>query len=207
MELRFQHSFLKNCILKKCLLISTLATLLCSTVVVEAKDKRLDINNEVFELGITVGALAIQDFNTEPSLGINATFNASEDFFLQLSYLFADASRSSFEASQGQFFEGSDRTFSHYSVLLGYNIFQGEIYPKDGKSTLTALYVVGGVGNVDFGGENNFSTIFGVGYKLGLTRRINLRLDFRSLVYESNLVAEGETSYNNQLTVGVGYLF
>ncbi|WP_096084786.1 outer membrane beta-barrel domain-containing protein [Agaribacterium haliotis] len=183
-----------------------LLSLLPFAATVEAEQKRPDLDNELFEFGIDAGLLAIQDFNTEIGLGFNATFHGSEDFFIQFNYLAAEASYSAFENSQGAYFEGGDRDFIHYDLLLGYNLLAGELYVSEANSTLSNLYIVGGVGNISFGGEESFSATAGIGYKLGLSRRLNLRLDFRDHIYQSNLIAEDSTSHNMQFTLGVGYL-
>lgn len=192
MESRFQHFIL--------VFLASMALPVC------ADNARLDLDSEVFELGASSGVLAIQDFNSEWSFGFDATFHASEDFFLQLNYLEAEASLSSFENSQGRYFSGSDRVFSHYNLLLGYNLFQGEFYPSEGNSTLSTFYGVAGVGNISFGGEESFSSVIGLGYKLGLSRRFNLRVDFRDYIYESNLIVDNATAHNTHFTLGFGFL-
>lgn len=198
MEFRFHHVFLKLG-----LFFGTLPAIANEN----AYQTGLKLNQEVFEIGTSAGVLAIQDFNAELSLGLNTTFHASEDFFLQLNYLQADASLSAFESSQDLPYISNNRTFSHYDLLLGYNLMLGELYPKKGKTTLSRLYIVAGVGNVSFGAEKRFATTLGVGYKLDITRRWNVRVDFRDYVYRSNLTrAQTYTSHNTEFSIGIGYL-
>ena len=45
------------------------------------------LNNEFFDVGISTGILNIEDFNSELVTGINATFNANEDYFIQFNYI------------------------------------------------------------------------------------------------------------------------
>ena len=174
-----------------------------------ADDKRLSLDNEYFEFGVSSGILNIQDFGSEFSLGLQTTFTASESFFLQFNYLQAEASLSSYENSQGQYFSDDDRDFVHYDVLLGYNIFQGEIFLGEGVSTLSSLYSVIGVGHNSFGGEDELAYTIGMGYKVGLSRKVNLRFDFRDYIYESTLLLGNEayTVHNTHFTVGISYLW
>lgn len=166
------------------------------------------INNEVFELGVVLGWLNIADFNSEASLGLVATFKASEDFFIQYNYLQAEAGPSSYEKSQGRLFDGKDRTFRHYDLLLGYNLFQGEFFPTAANARLSALYLVGGVGDTQFGGESSFTYTAGIGYQVALTRRFILRMDYRTYIYTSNLISdEDQTVYTTQLSSGLSFLF
>ncbi|MEX1033373.1 MAG: outer membrane beta-barrel domain-containing protein [Cellvibrionaceae bacterium] len=167
-----------------------------------------DLNSEVFELGLFAGVLNIGDFASEWVVGVSGTFHASEDFFLQYNYLQTDADLSSFEESQGSFFSGDDRNFAHYDLLVGYNIFQGEMYPDQGVANLSALYLVGGVGDTQFGDEESFTYTVGAGYRVAFARRYILHVDYRNYIYESSLIrGEEKFTQNSQFSVGVNYLF
>ena len=165
------------------------------------------IDNELFDIGIQVGLINIEDFGSEIVLGTSATFKASEDFFLQFNFLRTDADYSSYERSQGAYFDGADRNFEHYDLLLGYNLFQAEFLADSGAANLAALYVVGGVGNTSFGGEASFTYTAGVGYQVVFARTFVLRLDYRDLIYTSNLINENKTTHNGVITAGVSFLF
>lgn len=210
MENRFQHIFLNLKLALVCLL------LIASHAWAQDEQKPSSdnqnepetINNEIFELGIAVGVINIADFNGEFTTGVSATFRASEDFFLQYNLLQAEASASAYERSQGKLFDGGDRTFLHYDLLVGYNIFQGEFFPSGPKARLAALYLVGGVGDTQFGGEGSFTYTVGVGYQIALTRRLILRVDYRNYLYTSNLIADENKSVNStQFSSGLSFLF
>ncbi|MGB3611511.1 MAG: outer membrane beta-barrel domain-containing protein [Cellvibrio sp.] len=167
-----------------------------------------NINNEVFELGIFAGIINIEDFGSEFAPGISATFRASEDFFIQYNYLQADVSPSSYEKNQGKLFDGDDRTFRHYDLLIGYNLFQGEFFPSPPKANLSSLYLVAGVGDTEFGGESSLTYTLGIGYQLSLTRRFALQFDFRDYIYQSTLVSDEKRSVGAaQISSGVKFLF
>lgn len=199
MECRFQHILLKS------LAMSLGLMGLQSAVFAE----KLDLDNEYFEFGVSSGFINIQDFRSEPSLGLHATFTGSQNLFVQFNYITAEASLSSFEESQGAYFTGDDRDYIHYDILLGYKIFQGEIFWDDNQASLSSLYAVVGVGNNTFGGEEVLSQTLGLGYKIGLTRKINLNLDYRSYTYESSILTGDESKryYNGHFIIGIGYLW
>lgn len=208
MENRFQYIFL---VLKLSLLAALIPVSAASAETAQspsASHSNTPIKSEVFELGAAVGLINISDFNSEITTGISATFKASEDFFLQYNYFQARASSSAYEKSQGRLFDGSDRTFRHYDLLLGYNIFQGEFFPMGSKARLSALHLVGGVGDTTFGGEDSFTYTLGVGYQVAITRRFILRIDYRSYSYTSNLISdEDKTVTSSQLSSGLSFLF
>lgn len=197
MESRFQY-----------ILLSLLFIVGVAFMAEEASAKgKLDVNNENFEFYINTGVLSIQDFNSEFSLGIGATFNATEDFFLQYNYFQATASQTPYEILRQPYFSGGDRVFSHYDLLLGYNIFQGEVFLGKSNAQLSTLYVVLGVGDTSFGGENSFTSVWGLGYKVGITGKINVSVDFRDYAFKSTLNSVQQSTHNTHFTLGVGYLW
>jgi outer membrane beta-barrel protein len=206
MDHRFQHIFLAT----KSITLAAIC-LLSSSLFGAEKDSdsngMSDINNEVFELGVFVGIVNIEDFSSEIAPGISATFRASEDYFIQYNFLTTDVSLSSYEKSQGSF-TSSDRSFVHYDLLVGYNFFQGEFFTSGTKAGLSTLYLVAGVGNTKFGGESNFTYTIGAGYEVALTRHLSINFDFRDYIYESNLIYTNETAVNStQISAGVKYSF
>jgi len=164
------------------------------------------VNREFFELGVNAGVLNIEDFGSEYSLGANLLFHATEDFFLQFNYLQADTGLSSFEQSQGKLFDDEDRTFSHFDLLVGYRLFQAEFFPREGVAKISSLYLVGGVGDTDFGGEAAFTYTFGAGYEIGISRSFILRFDYRHYMYRSNLLGKDKETHNGGFMVGINYL-
>ncbi len=164
------------------------------------------IDTEFFELGVTAGMVTIEDFTTEFSYGVSGTFKTTEDFFLQFNGLTSDFTLSSVEESaQGPY--SGDRTYRHWNLLLGYNVFQGEVFRGD-YAGLASLYVVGGVGDTEFLDESNFTYVYGVGYHMAVSRRYTVRLDYRQTVYDSAVVDQQEnTTTNAQLSIGFGWLF
>jgi outer membrane beta-barrel protein len=208
MDLRFQHVLLTT----KAITLTALC-LLSSSVFSAEKDSdsngMSNINNEVFELGVFAGIVNIEDFTSELAPGLSATFRASEDYFIQYNYLQADASLSSFEKNRaGAVLGGPNKTFVHYDLLVGYNLFRGEFFTSSTKAGLSALYLFAGVGNSEFGGESNFTYTLGVGYEVAFSRHFALHFDFRNYIYESSLVLDKEQSVNaTQILTGIKYSF
>lgn len=204
MENRFQYLLLITKIALASLLILTGYACAESS----SSNKASDLNSEVFELGVAVGVINIADFTSEWTTGLSANFKATEDLFLQYNVFQAKASPSAYENNQGNLFDGSDRTFLHYDLLIGYNLFQGEFSPSDSGANLSSLYLVGGVGDTDFGGENRFTYTVGVGYQVALTRRLIARFDYRGYIYKSNLITdEDQTVTTTQMSSGLSFLF
>jgi len=203
-ETRFQYIFLTALLL--------FGEFISPAVIAQDTDRKqkLKVNSELFDIGVVAGVISIEDFPSEFVIGANITFKASEDFFLQYNYIQSDVSESSFEKNPAfTTLDLNGRTFEHYDLIVGYNLFQGEFYASEDTAHLSSLYVVAGIGDTDFGGEENFTYTLGLGYQIEFFRKMLVRFDYRDYIYRTSLVvgSEEDTVHNTQITVGVGYLF
>ena len=220
MDIRFQFILLNA----KAVILFTALLLASVSYADEASDidlsneaDSLNINNEIFELGIFGGIINIENFTSEFAQGISATFRASEDYFIQYNFLQADVALTAIESSS--FIEGTqipalkydlgkDRKFTHYDLLVGYNLFQGEFFPSSSKANLSTLYVIAGVGNTEFGRESSMTYTVGIGYQIALNRRFGLHIDFRDYIYRSGLVTEKSNTVSvTQISTGIKFSF
>lgn len=204
MENRLQHIFL----------ICTFFFIACfsvSTTYAQSADfTGTDVDSEFLELGLNVGIVNIEDFPSEFTTGLNLTFRASEDYFLQLNLVSAsDVALSSVEKAQGSFDTGSDRDWLHYDMLVGFNFFQGEFFTANSNANLSTLYIVGGIGETEFGDESNFTYTYGMGYKVAFNRRFIVTVDIRDYLYKSSLInpQNEATTTNTHVALGLNYLF
>lgn len=167
-----------------------------------------DIDSEFLELGANIGYINIEDFPSTLAYGFKMQFRASEDAFLQLDLVLApDVDLSSAEKSQGAFFSGGDRDYLYYGVLVGYNLFQGEFFTSRSTANLSSFYIVGGVGETEFGNESSNTYNFGLGYKVAFGRNYIMNIDMRQYIYESSLIAENDLTSSTHVSFGFNYLF
>ncbi|MDX1817212.1 MAG: outer membrane beta-barrel domain-containing protein [Marinobacter sp.] len=169
-----------------------------------------DIDSEFFEVGAFAGMLSIDNFSSEPLYGVSAAFHATEDFFLQFNYGRSEAGLTSFEELSGsnvRLLTDNDRTYSYYDFLLGYNIFPGEIFFSDSLTFNSAFYLVGGVGNTEFGGESNFTTTLGTGFRIVLLDWLTVHVDFRDHMFNTDLIRESQLTHNIELSSGITVFF
>lgn len=169
-----------------------------------------DLDTEFFEVGAFAGMLSIDNFSTEPVYGVSAAFHATEDFFLQFNYGMSEAGLTSFEELSGsnvRLLTDDDRDYSYYDFLVGYNIFPGEIFFNDSLTFNSAFYLVGGVGNTEFGGESNFTTVLGTGFRIVLLDWLTVHVDFRDHMFNSDLIRESQLTHNIELSSGFTLFF
>ncbi len=207
MENRLQHVLLA---LGKSALLPLFLTLSAASVAEQqsnADEKGAGIDTEFFELGAFIGIINIEDFASEPVVGIRSSFHATEDIFLQFNFGSAEVSRSSYEKNAVDLVDSSDRDYRYVDLLLGYNLFPGEVFPSSARSALSAFHLVAGLGHTEFGGEENFTYIFGAGYRISVSDRLLWHVDLRDHLYKTNLIQKNETVHNIDLTTGLTYLF
>jgi len=172
--------------------------------------KEADIDDEIFGLGVYAGVLNIDNFGSEALYGISAMFHATEDFFLQANYAKSRAGKTSFEELSGEdvnLLTSSERDYTTYDLLLGYNIFPGEVFMTSKLTFNSDFYLVGGVGNTKFGGEDNFTTTLGTGYRIVLRDWLTWQIDFRDHIFNSDLINSNQTTHNIELSTGVTFFY
>ena len=169
-----------------------------------------DIDDEIFGIGAYAGVLSIDNFGTEPVYGVRALFHATEDLFLQFDYGVSRAGKTTFEELSGDnvsLLSSSDRDYTYYNVLLGYNIFPGEVFMTSKLTFNSDFYLVGGVGNTRFGGEDNFTTTLGTGYRIVLRDWLTWNIDFRDHIFNSDIIKSNQTTHNIELSTGVSFFY
>lgn len=168
------------------------------------------IDDESFEVGVYAGILNIDNFGSEPVYGVNASYHATEDFFLQVNYAISKAGNTSFEDLSGEnvrLLTDSERDYTYYNAMLGYNIFPGEVFMTSSLTFNSAFYLAAGVGNTEFGGEDNFTTTLGAGYRIVLRDWLTWHIDFRDHIFNSDIINEDETTHNIELSTGITLFF
>lgn len=167
----------------------------------EIKVAKIDASN--IELGGYYGSLSIEDFGTNAIWGVNVAYHVTEDIFFQGGYGRSKAGKTSYETLGGnvQLLTPRQRRFTYYDLSLGYNIFPGEVY-VGGLAMNSALYVLGGIGSVNFAGDQRFSLNFGAGYRLLPTDWLAIHIDVQDRVFQSDLL--GSDKLVNNLSAGIG---
>lgn len=161
------------------------------------------------ELGGYYGELSIQDFGAQPVAGLRLDYHVTEDFFFEAAYGRAKAGLTSFEQLSGgaQLLSDAERRFTYYNLSLGYNFLPGEVFIGHSLAMTSALYMIGGIGSIDFAGQQNFSVNFGAGFRVLPTDWLSLHIDVQDLVFESNITGTDQLKNNLQATIGASVFF
>jgi outer membrane beta-barrel protein len=167
------------------------------------------IRSKNIELGAYYGELSIQDFGAQPVAGVRFDYHISEDLFAEATYGRAKGGRTSFEELSGnvQLLSDAERRFTYYNLSLGYNLLPGEVFIGRNLAMTSALYMIGGIGDVTFAGEHNFAVNFGAGFRVLPTDWLALHIDVQDLVFKSNDIGFYQLKNNLQATIGATVFF
>jgi outer membrane beta-barrel protein len=167
------------------------------------------ISAKDIELGAYYGELSIQDFGAQPVEGGRLDYHISEDLFVEATYGRAKGGRTSYELLSGnvQLLSDAERRFTYYNLSLGYNLLPGEVFIGRNLAMTSALYMIGGIGNVQFAGDQNFAVNFGAGFRVLPTDWLALHIDVQDIVFKSNDIGIYQLKNNLQATIGATVFF
>jgi outer membrane beta-barrel protein len=176
---------------------------------VERRDIKVPtIHSSNVELGGYYGEISIQDFGAQPVAGLRLDYHISEDFFAEATYGRAKGGYTSFETlSNVQLLSDAERRFTYYNLSLGYNLLPGEVFIGRNLAMTSTFYLLGGMGSVQFAGDQNFTVNFGAGFLVLPTDWLAVHIDVQDLVFKSDVTGVEELKNNLQATIGATVFF
>ena len=174
---------------------------------IEFEESKIDIGD--FEIIPAIGFLSIEDFGVNLVLNVKLEYHVSEDLFLGFELGRSKAGQSSYEVLSGgaPLISDDDRTLNYYLFNIGYNILPGETYVSDTLTYNNALYVIGGMGSVDFAGDTRLAITLGVGYRLMLFDFSSVYFEWRDHAFSTDVLGESKVTNNIEMTLGYSFYF
>ncbi len=171
--------------------------------------RRTRIDTEDFELGAYVGMLSIEDFESNVVYGARLAYHLTEDFFLEATVGQSRAGRTSYENLSGSadLLTDSERDYTYYALSLGWNALPGEIFLGENRAYNTSFYLVAGIGNTTFAGDDRFTVSGGFGYRILPADWIAVHFDVRDHVYDIDLLGEKKIVNNLEAHLGLSIFF
>lgn len=163
------------------------------------------IDSYDIELAIYGGLLAIENFDTNPVIGLKIGYHISEDFFVQASFGRSEVGETSFEKLSGgaPLLSSSERQVEYYLVSLGFNLFPGEAFFTDSTTFNTVFYISGGVGNTRFAGDDRYTMAFAAGHRTIFADGFSLDIEMRDLIFEMDIFGTQDITNNLEFTVSL----
>jgi outer membrane beta-barrel protein len=165
------------------------------------------IDRENFEVGVFGGVVNVEDFNANPSYGVRFAYHISEDFFTEAMVGQTTVSRNAAERFFNFDLARGERQFTYYDLSFGYNILPGEVFIGRKRAYNSALYVTTGVGSTRFAGDDEFTLVLGVGYRMLVSDWLALHLDVRDHAYRSSLLGQEKVVHNLEANIGMTVFF
>ncbi len=171
--------------------------------------KEDDLDRQNFEMGIFYGLLSIEDFGSNPVVGITFAYHITEDFFVEAAYGMSKTEKTSYELLSGgvELLTDDERDLSYYNISLGYNFLPGQIYFSDKWTFNTHFYLIAGAGNTDFAAKDYFTTNIGAGLRFYTTDWLALDLSMRGHSFKHELFGESKTITNLESRLGLSLFF
>ena len=178
----------------------------------EVQRRKIKINridSEDVEVGGYYGIVSIEDFGTNPLVGVRAAYHVTENLFFEANVGRATAGKTSAETIGGQIviLNNNERRFTQYSLSLGYNLLPGEVYIGRNLAMNSALYVIGGIGATKFGGDQRFTVNFGAGYRVLPTDWLAIHIGVQDHVFQSDILGASKLTNNIAAHLGVTAFF
>lgn len=170
--------------------------------------KEAKIDTEDFEVGVYAGAMSVEDFGVNAVYGARLAYHVTEDIFTELTVGTTKTSETSFELLNGniQLLTDDERNFTYYDISLGYNLFTGESF--FGKRAFNSdVYVLGGIGNTHFAGDDNFTWSIGAGYRFLPNDWLAVDIRVKDHIFSSDILGVGKTTHNIEVVGGLSIFF
>lgn len=165
------------------------------------------IDTENFEVGVYIAAMNFEDFNTQPVKGLSLAYHVTEDVFLSANYGSTEVHDSSFRRLGTPVFREEKEDAYYYSLSVGMNILPGEIFVLDKYAIGSAFYLLAGVGNVKFAGDDKFTLNVGAGIRFLPTDWVSIKLEARDFIFDNDVLGEKELKHNFEFRLGASVYF
>ena len=177
--------------------------------VARRKIKTPRIDNENWELGVGLGFMTIEDFGTSSTYAAQLNYHVTEDFFFRIDAGQSTAGETSFETLGGdiELLTGDERRFTYYSLSLGYNFLPGEVFLGRNLAMNSGFYLMGGIGSVDFAGDNHLAINLGAGYRVLPTDWLAIHIGVMDRVFDSDLLGENKVTNNIETLLSATVFF
>lgn len=167
------------------------------------------IDSEDFEISIFSGMLSIEDFGVNSVTGFKIAYHISEDYFVQAALGESTASETSFEVLSGgaPLLSDDERNLEFYQVNFGYNLFPGEAFLSKSTTLNNAFYIIAGLGNTDFAGDERHTVNYGFGYRILFFDAFSFNVDLRDHLFDMDVFGEKVATHNIEYSLALGWYF
>lgn len=166
------------------------------------------IDTEKYELGAYLGLISIEDFNTNPVTGLSFTYHINGKFIAQANYGQSRVDRAAFEeVNGGNFLADDDYDFTYVNLLAGYDLLDGRSFLGKRHKFNSAIYLLAGVADVSFAGNDSTGLVLGASYRAVITDWLTVNLDVHDTMVDIEFLDGSKKTNNTEMFIGVNALF
>lgn len=171
------------------------------------EESKIDSDN--IEIISSLGILSIEDFGVNPVISFQLTYRITEGFFVGAEYGFSRASETSIEKllPGTSLLSDDEKDLNYYLLNIGYDVFPGETFATGNTTFNSAFYVIGGLGNTQFAGADNFTYSMGFGYRIVVLDYLTTYVDVRDHAFSLDLFGDKKLTHNLAIKFGIGFYF
>ena len=173
----------------------------------EFDESKIDADD--FEITFFTGLLSIEDFGVNSVSGVKLAYHVNESVFIQVEAGESDAGETSFELLNGgaPLLSDDERALEYYQFNVGYNVFPGETFVTDETTLNNAFYLIAGIGDTDFAGDERYTINYGFGYRVIFLDSMSFSADVRDFVFDMDVFGEEEETHNIAYTFALSLYF
>jgi len=173
----------------------------------EVLDDLLD--NENFEIGLQVGFISIEDFESSLWASGHLTYHINEYFYTKALYGTATAGETSFEklANVPPLLTDEQRKFNYYGLSIGYNLMPGEVFLSKNLAFNSVFSIELGGGSTEFTGDDKFTVNVVANYRIFLNDWITWDIAMSDYIFNTRVTGSDKTTHNLNFTTGFSFYF
>ncbi len=166
------------------------------------------IDTESFELGVYAGVLNIEDFNSNPVVGLSFLYHINKKFTAQALYGTSKVSKATFEElTDSDFLSDEDRNFQYLELLGGYKLLSGRSFLGSSTKLDSDLYLNAGFGQMSFADSSSVGLVIGGSYRLVVTDWMTMNFDIRDHIFNREFIGDSKVTHNTEFSIGFNALF
>jgi len=166
------------------------------------------IDSDDLEIGYYTGVLSVEDFGSETVSGWRLAYHLTEDLFLEGALGDSTVTDEQFRTllPSGIFVEPVEE-LRYWVVSVGLHFLPGEVFVGKKYAFGSGVYMVAGIGNVEFADVS--STIFsaGLGVRMLPLDWVSLRVEMRDHIFDQDILGRNKQTHNFELTFGLSAYF
>lgn len=167
------------------------------------------LDSENFEVGIQLGLISIEDFESNLWVSGHFAYHINEYFYAKALYGYSKAGETSFEklVNVPPLLTDEQRKLKYYGLNIGYNLMPGEVFLSKDIALNSMFSIELGGGSTEFAGNNQFTVNFTANYRLFLTDWLTWDIGMSDYIFDTSITGENKTTHNLNLTTGIAFYF